>query len=504
MFVIGTVKRAVNFLKKPDGEKQVAKRLLHGISWTLLSSVLIRATTFITALVNSHILGKHGYGELGLILNTLILFGILSSGYGATCSKYIAELKDSNPNRAGKIFTLSTILTISITIFGTAILYFGADQIANNTLNASHLASPLRIACIALVAQAIIGVSEGVLLGLQAFKLRSNIGVIQAFIWLPTTAFLSNQWQLNGALIAYVISYVIAALSYIFILYRECKRQQFIPVLKNIWSECSIIFNFTLPVLFNSLLVIPTNWICSVILANQTNGFAELGGYNAANQWRILVLQIPILIQATVSPMMNESLGKKDLNLFYKLFLVIYKAIFCLSLIVCIFGISFSRQLMTFFGDEFTSEYKVMMLVMITALIISMSGFIGNTLLIINKTWQALVVNVVLGTIAVSLSFVLAPRYGGIGLCISFLIGYFIQCLVSIYLLNRFFRKITKKLMLVFLMVGILFSYFAIFVIDNFHLFGLISNIIIVIGILSFVYFRIYPDFLKLKTSQEI
>ena len=203
------LKRAIFFLSRSDGEGQVIKRLVHGVSWSFISSVIIRAIAFITAIVNSHILGKNSYGELGIILNTLVLFGILSSGYGATCSKYIAELKNNSPIKAQKIFTLSTVLSVFITLLCATILFFSASLIANNVLNAPNLITPLKIASIALVAQSIIGISDGVLYGLQAFKIRSNINTVQAFIWLPATVILSKLFSLNGALVAYTFSYII-------------------------------------------------------------------------------------------------------------------------------------------------------------------------------------------------------------------------------------------------------------------------------------------------------
>lgn len=504
MFAITYFKKVITFLKKTDGEKRIDKRLIHGVSWNFISSVFVRSITFIIALVHSHILGKEGYGELGIILNTLILFSILSTGYGATCSKYISELKDISPERANRIITLSTILTISFTVFGAVLLFLNSGQIASKTLNTPNLTLSLKIASFVLISQSIIGVCDGVLYGLQVFKIRGNLSIIQPLIWLPTTAYCSSKWQLNGALMAYVISFTIAALAYVYISFNECRKRNFVPTFNHIFSEVSVILNFTLPVIFNSLLVIPTNWLCSVILANQENGFIEVGGYNAAYQWKIIVLQIPFFLQATVSPMMSESLGKKDFRLFNQLFKTTYKIILSAALSASLIGMCLSRKLMTFFGQEFASEYDVMILVMIMSLVVALSGFIGNTLLIINKTWVALVINLVLGVVALILTYILSPRYGSAGLCISFIIAYFLQSIVSIYLLSYFFRKIRFGKVFKYIVIAVVISSMGALLIHMAQIAGFLYCIIVTFGILFYVKNNVYKDFVILRNSQHI
>ena len=52
----------------------------------------------------ARLLGRHDYGELGMIYSSIELFGIFGGfGLGLTATKYIGEFKRRDPQRAGRI-----------------------------------------------------------------------------------------------------------------------------------------------------------------------------------------------------------------------------------------------------------------------------------------------------------------------------------------------------------------------------------------------------------------
>ncbi|MDQ3920568.1 MAG: oligosaccharide flippase family protein, partial [Acidobacteriota bacterium] len=61
------------------------------------------------AVIAARCLGRKGYGELGIIQSTVGMFQVFAGfGLGLTATKYVAEFKRQNPERAGHIIAVST------------------------------------------------------------------------------------------------------------------------------------------------------------------------------------------------------------------------------------------------------------------------------------------------------------------------------------------------------------------------------------------------------------
>src|SRR6516164_3464542 len=126
-------------------------RLAKSSFWNLAGSVTGRVVTLPAGVLLARLLGRHDYGELGMIYSSIELFGIFGGfGLGLTATKYIAEFKRRDPERAGRILAMSN-LTAYVTggIFSIILFLFSA-QIAAGPLAAPHLASPLRISALVL------------------------------------------------------------------------------------------------------------------------------------------------------------------------------------------------------------------------------------------------------------------------------------------------------------------------------------------------------------------
>jgi len=86
------------------------------------------------------------YGELSIIRRTTAMFGIFAGfGLGLTATKYIAEFRNTDPERAGRIWGLinNTAVLTSLTASGLIILL--ASPISSKVLNAPHLSWLLRL-----------------------------------------------------------------------------------------------------------------------------------------------------------------------------------------------------------------------------------------------------------------------------------------------------------------------------------------------------------------------
>src|SRR5207253_1586753 len=87
-----------------------------------------------------------------------------------------------------------------------------------------------------------------------------------------------------------------------------------------VFDEGSTIWNFSLPMMLNGFLCVPTIWICNALLARCPDGYQNLGAYNAGYQFRIVVIQLPIIIQTCFAPLLSEAYGKRLWSHFRKQF----------------------------------------------------------------------------------------------------------------------------------------------------------------------------------------
>src|ERR1700733_582512 len=117
----------------------LGERLLRGSFWSLLGTFASRALGLAAAILAARILGKAVYGELGIIQSTVGMLGTFAGfGMGTTATKYVAELRENNPVKAGRIIALSSLVSWGVSLVLMAGLYVAAPWLCLHTLAAPH------------------------------------------------------------------------------------------------------------------------------------------------------------------------------------------------------------------------------------------------------------------------------------------------------------------------------------------------------------------------------
>src|SRR4051812_16973696 len=87
----------------------LGSRLARGLFWSLAGSIVSRGLGLVSVFLVGRLLGREGFGELGIVQNTIGMFGNLAGfGMGLTANKHVAEFKLSDPGRAGRILALAS------------------------------------------------------------------------------------------------------------------------------------------------------------------------------------------------------------------------------------------------------------------------------------------------------------------------------------------------------------------------------------------------------------
>ena len=98
-------------------------RLARGVFWSMAGAVISRGLMLAATVLVARMLGKTVYGELGMIQSTVGMFGVFAGfGLGLTATKHVAEFRESDADRAGRIIGLANSTASATGILSAIIL----------------------------------------------------------------------------------------------------------------------------------------------------------------------------------------------------------------------------------------------------------------------------------------------------------------------------------------------------------------------------------------------
>lgn len=400
-------------------------RLAHGAFWGFTGSAIARALALASSFFVARILGRSGFGEWGIVQYTVGMVGIFGGfGLGLTATKYIAELKNTDPKRIGRVIVLSSIVTISLSVGAALVLLLIAPWLASHILNAPELASALRIGAFLLAFSAIDEAQKGTLSGFEEFRLMTRIVFWTGILSFPMTILGVYWFGLKGGVWALTFN---AFLSWLFnfISIRRIARSRGISLsFRHCWKECSILWSFSLPAFLGQALAVPANWACMAILANQTAGYKELGLFNAANQWRGALLFLPYAAGRIILPVLSDLHSSADSARLKRVFRGVSFAYLALGGVGFVAISALSPFILKGYGPAFRGGEKVVIM-------LALSGFCSVNLFVINqfllgtkRIWFSVLSNIAFVAVTLGFAVLLIPRMGAMGVAISLAIGY--------------------------------------------------------------------------------
>src|SRR5262245_3731851 len=266
-------------------------RLSKGVLWNLLGALFTQGSVFLTNLVLARLLGKEMFGEFGMMQSTLLtVASIAQIANGLTATKYVAEFRDVDKERAGRVLGLCSVLTFITGWLATILLLISAPWLAIHALKAPHLSTGLFISSAFVLFCVMHGYQIGALAGLESYRNISVFGAVLGCAHLVVCWILANSWGLEGALAGLSISALLRWAVYGAVLNREISKRGIIVRRREGIREREIFFKFALPAALSGLTATPAIWFGNTFLVRQPNGYAEMGIYTAANNFRMMVL----------------------------------------------------------------------------------------------------------------------------------------------------------------------------------------------------------------------
>ena len=398
-------------------------RVARGAFWSLVATVSVQIASLVSSILAARILGQTGFGELGIIRSTVLMFGVLAgSGFGLASTKYVAELRDTNPARAGRLIGLLMNVAFVTGAGATLVCFALAPFLAGWAMNAPHLMGPLQFGCVMLLFNTLSGVQLGTIGGFEAFDVLARIAIIDAILNLVLVPIGAWVFGVSGAVgglaLASILAFPIKQLA----LKQICQKTGVVMTHHGVSAELPTLWQFALPSVLVGVSIQPFEWFARLLLSRQTNGFAELGIFTAAMSWGQLVMFIPQQILRPGIPILSNLYTASDAVRFVRTAIKFEWLIIGTGVLSAIPLMFLSPYIMAAYGTSFISGGRVL-LILLLAHIIASATSLTVVFTASGRMWVQTLHYALWGGILVG-AFNFLGKLGSLGLGISYVFAY--------------------------------------------------------------------------------
>ena len=435
------LKTIINNIKKSD----IGYRIANGAFWSFTGTAVAKLFVLVATIVCAHILTKQEYGEFGMVRSTIYMFVVLgSAGLGLTATKFISEYRDNHKERIVSIYLLTNGFAIVTGLLVTIIVLIFAPYLAESTLHAPHLVQPIRVGAILLLITVLNGAQNGTLSGFEDFKsiaINTFWGSVAESILMILGAYYGG---VIGAVLGYGVSFIVLYVANNISIKNNFRKIGLKVKMSQFKKEdLQLLYRFSLPAALSSILVTPTIWIAKTILT-RNSGFEELAVYEAADQWRVLILFIPMAVSQVALPILSNVLGV-DKSKFWKVLKINLSLNILVALIMAIAVSILSPSIMHLYGKGYVSDYMVIVILACSTVFSSAANVIGLAISSRSKMWTGFLFNLFWAILVITFAlYFISKGMGAKGLALSYTVGYAVHAIIQMLYL-RIISKENKE-----------------------------------------------------------
>jgi len=429
----------------------IATQIASGAFWSLAGSVFSRLLMLIATILVAQMLGRKIFGQYSVVLSTVNSFIVFANfGIALTATKYVAEFRETDKERTGRILGLSYIFTVGSGILMTIFLCAVAPWICQYMMNAPELVNELRLGILFLIIASVNGAQNGVMVGFQGFRAAAIASCIAALFTIPLRAGGAYIGGLNGSLIGFGLSLVVLLIvNRIFIL-KMTKQYNIKISYRNAFQELPILWKFSVPAVLCGILVTPVFWLCYLMLARTQNGFEEVAVLDAARQLQMVILFIPGTIAQVILPLLVQTNSSNQKSQYAKTIKYNMLLNIVVTLVVALPLMILSPYMMGFYGEGFSDGALTLCVLAITATIIAANNVIGQIIASQEKMWIGFIFNLMWAIVLLTgCYFAMLLNMGAFGIAVAMLGAYLLHTVwqgIYLFVVNKKFYTIAQKL----------------------------------------------------------
>jgi O-antigen/teichoic acid export membrane protein len=401
-----------------------------GMAWSLVGAVSSRGLALVASIIAARLLGKGVFGELGIVQSTTNMYGTFGQLGGLTAVKHVAEFRNNDPARAGRMIAMSILVALASgsTMCAAMVL---TSRWAAQSLAAPHLQFVLATSALALLLILINEAQDGVLSGFEAFKRRSAVQITMAIAGFPLAIVGVYFFGLIGAVWGLIASQALQAV----LTFRAIQKEALLAGVPIRWrhagKEIGILATFSLPTICSGAVYVPSMWIANMILVNGQDGYAEMGIFSAADRWRTAILFLPLLLGSVTLPMLARLRGEAATEKYHALLRTNIKLSALTSLAVALPIALMAPWIMARFGPGFADGSWVLVTLCSTSVVFAAYWIVGQSLVSRGHVWTMFRFNLGWATILLTSAWLLRGQ-GAQGLAASYLLADSARLIVSL------------------------------------------------------------------------
>jgi O-antigen/teichoic acid export membrane protein len=437
--VIGASKSELAIAAVPGDS--IARHFAVGAFWALVGAVVSRGLTLASSVLAGRLLGTTGFGEIGMIQSTQGLFGIVAgAGLGMAATKFVAESRSVDPERAGRRVTLATTIALTSGTLMALMLLVLSGVIASSVLNAPHLTGELQVATGLVLFGTINGVQTGALVGFGDFR---TLAVLNSIRGVCLCVFLIAGIKFGGVLggvIGLVVTEAIAVLANHVALRRLLSAAVAGQDRRAAWGELVMMCRFSLLSLLGSICTMSAMWFAYVMLAAQPDGYASLGVFNAAERWRQLLLFLPASFSPVILTMLSNLHGTNERDAYRRLFGLNLAVSIAVVVVPAIGIILCASPAMGLFGDEYRAGWLTLVILSVSSVAVVLNNLLGQILVSKGAIMGRFGLDVLLAAVLAIASWQLIPIYRDQGMALASLVAFAVTSAVLVATTIYFMR----------------------------------------------------------------
>jgi O-antigen/teichoic acid export membrane protein len=391
--------------------------------------------TLLGFVVVARIVQKAEFGELGMVQASVGMFGTFAGlGLGLTATKHVAELRQSDPSRVGRIIGMLLMVSLVAGLTMTLLMYLASPALAAKTLAAPHIAGLLRTGSLLVILGTLNGTLTGILTGLEAFRTVAVVNSWSGLLSCPILVAGVFFGGLPGAVWGLVGSQVVNLLLNQHAVRFACLDACILVQMHNWLREAIILVHFSLPAFLSNLLGGPIQWACSAILVNQPNGYEEMALINASNQWRSALMFLPGLLNTSLLPLLASEV--KAAATFTQSLDVSHKGLTILVPLSILPLMTAAGLILSAYGAGFIAGRSALLLALAGTAVSTVSSPAGTAMIATGRMWLSLLLQAVFGITYVCMTLLFVGHFGASGLMGGFLVAHVLLSILGFYCLR--------------------------------------------------------------------
>jgi O-antigen/teichoic acid export membrane protein len=428
----------------PGAQISLRARLGRGTFFNTVGSAVGQGSTLLVNMAVARMLGLERFGQYALIQTSLLTAAFVAQlATGNTATKYVAEFRSTDPERAGRVAGLCALSAWATSTLLALLVLLAADWLAARLGRAPGLGTPVRFGVAFIVFNCVNFYQVGTLAGLESYPSLARTGIAGGVASVAISVPLTWWFGLSGAAAALALTagarWVICQRA----LKRELHRTGLRINYHDAWQERGILWRFALPAALSGFFTMPATWLATVFLVRQNNGFAQNALYSAAGNLKTLVTFLASNVNSVGLSMLNNQKGIDDRDRYRRLYFA--NIAICTGLVIVFAAalLASGPYVLRLFGERFGEGRDVLDVLMLAALVETVSLGVYQIIQSHERMWSSLFLIALPASLALpALSWLLTPDLGARGLALavlgSTLIHLVTTCVVAFPVARRF------------------------------------------------------------------